>query len=193
MSTPALLVRTALPRSRIKPGTRPCPGLLRLRQTVLPISIGITSGLVALTHQRPMRLDAAVQQQTRTLATNPPKNKEDGRFLSAETVKQLSRGSLAGIVELKSWAFETEMTLTLEIRLFHGVNGERLLQDTCPAGRNYYAHLPCKSRGHAQVYQHYISLFHISLLNPSRVLFPPCVAVNQNPFSIRARLFRISF
>ncbi|EGS20417.1 uncharacterized protein CTHT_0022470 [Thermochaetoides thermophila DSM 1495] len=96
MSTPALLVRTALPRSRIKPGTRPCPGLLRLRQTVLPISIGITSGLVALTHQRPMRLDAAVQQQTRTLATNPPKNKEDGRFLSAETVKQLSRGSLAG-------------------------------------------------------------------------------------------------
>jgi len=107
MSTPSRLVRTSLPRARVAAGTGPCPGLLYLRRTVLPISIGITSGLVALHHQKPMRFDAVVQQQTRTLATSPPKSKEDGRFLNAETVKQLSRGSLAGMLEFRSWALGT--------------------------------------------------------------------------------------
>ncbi|AEO69007.1 uncharacterized protein THITE_2090520 [Thermothielavioides terrestris NRRL 8126] len=68
---------------------------MRLRQSALPLTLGLTTGLVAVAHQRPMRLDSGPSQR-RSLASgqhDPPKRRE---LLDAETVKELSGGSLAG-------------------------------------------------------------------------------------------------
>jgi hypothetical protein len=67
-----------------------------LRRTALPLSLGLTSGLVAIHSQQPFRFDAlaAPTTQSRPLASgHNPKRKD---LLDAETVKQLSGGSLTG-------------------------------------------------------------------------------------------------
>lgn len=64
-----------------------------LRRTALPLSLGLTSGLVAIHSQQPLRFDTATAQ-SRTLASGPSPKRKD--FLDAETVKQFSSGSLAG-------------------------------------------------------------------------------------------------
>ncbi|KAL2017291.1 hypothetical protein VTK56DRAFT_2314 [Thermocarpiscus australiensis] len=69
-----------------------------LRRTALPLSLGLTSGLVALHNQRPLRLDSypSGTTQSRSLASGPNQRRTDG--LDAETVRQLSGGSLSGFV-----------------------------------------------------------------------------------------------
>jgi hypothetical protein len=94
-ATPASLARTLLARTRTRAGTS------LLRRTAFPISVGLTTagGLVlAANHQRPMQFDSVSVPlpQTRTLASgHKPRRKE---LLDGETVKQLSGGSLAGMV-----------------------------------------------------------------------------------------------
>ncbi|KAK4155196.1 hypothetical protein C8A00DRAFT_42161 [Chaetomidium leptoderma] len=85
------LTRTAAPRLRVSP-------LFRLRHIALPLGLGLTTGLVAIHHQRPMQFDsaAAASQQTRSLASGRSDPKRKGDLLDAETIKQLSGGSLSG-------------------------------------------------------------------------------------------------
>lgn len=70
-----------------------------LRRTALPLlSLGLTTtGLATAVHrQRPMQFDSVsipAPQQTRSLSSNKPKRKD---LLDAETIKQLSGGSLSG-------------------------------------------------------------------------------------------------
>ncbi|KAL2200881.1 hypothetical protein P885DRAFT_73229 [Corynascus similis CBS 632.67] len=71
---------------------------LTLRHSALPLCLGLTTGVVAVQHQRPMQLDSladsAAPFQTRSLASkHGPKRKD---LLNAETIKQLSSGSLSG-------------------------------------------------------------------------------------------------
>ncbi|KAK4135492.1 hypothetical protein BT67DRAFT_354922, partial [Trichocladium antarcticum] len=64
-----------------------------LRRTALPLSLGLTSGLVAIHSQQPLRFDTATAQSRTLSSGHSPKRKD---FLDAETVKQFSSGSLAG-------------------------------------------------------------------------------------------------
>ncbi|KAK4039927.1 hypothetical protein C8A01DRAFT_36060 [Parachaetomium inaequale] len=78
------------------------PGLrLRLRHAALPLSLGLTTSLglaAAVHHQRPMQFDSApavtAPSQTRSFSSGQKPKRKD--LLDAETVKQLSGGSLAG-------------------------------------------------------------------------------------------------
>lgn len=74
---------------------------LRLRHGALPLGIGVglTTGLVAAHRQQPMQFDSLAvpaPAQTRTAASGRnPKQKE---LLDPETIKQLSGGSLSGML-----------------------------------------------------------------------------------------------
>ncbi|KAL2188247.1 hypothetical protein L209DRAFT_751081 [Thermothelomyces heterothallicus CBS 203.75] len=91
-----------LTRTAITPTTSPLLRRLRLRRAALPLGLGLglglTTGLVAVHHQRPMQFDSLavpVPSQTRSLASGRSPKRKD--LLDAETVKQLSSGSLSGI------------------------------------------------------------------------------------------------
>jgi hypothetical protein len=91
------LTRTALhARSTALAATAPGLRRLSLRHAALPLGLGLTTGLVAVHQQRPMRFDAvpvlAPQQQTRAYSSKGDRKE----LLDAETVKQLSGGSLSG-------------------------------------------------------------------------------------------------
>ncbi|AEO58129.1 hypothetical protein MYCTH_2305259 [Thermothelomyces thermophilus ATCC 42464] len=90
-----------LTRTAITPTTSPLLRRLRLRRAALPLGfglgLGLTTGLVAVHHQRPMQFDSLavpVPSQTRSLASGRSPRRKD--LLDAETVKQLSSGSLSG-------------------------------------------------------------------------------------------------
>ncbi len=71
---------------------------LGLRRAALPLTLGLTTGLVAVHHQRPMRFDYS--PPSRSLATGgaqqQSQSSERKDMLDAETVKELSGGSLSG-------------------------------------------------------------------------------------------------
>ncbi|KAK3302552.1 uncharacterized protein B0T15DRAFT_309473 [Chaetomium strumarium] len=68
-----------------------------LRRTALPLGLGLglSTGLVAVHRQQPMRFDSVPVSQTRLRSSG---GQEPGRkeFLDADTIKQLSGGSLSG-------------------------------------------------------------------------------------------------
>ncbi|KAK4238592.1 hypothetical protein C8A03DRAFT_33407 [Achaetomium macrosporum] len=68
-----------------------------LRRAALPLGLGLglTTSLVAVHRQQPMRFDSVPVTQTRlrSSGSQDPKRKE---LLDAETIKQLSGGSLSG-------------------------------------------------------------------------------------------------
>ncbi len=85
-----------------------------LRRAALPLGLGLTTGLVAVHRQRPMHFDyasapaAAVPQQVRAASTK----RRD--LLDAETVKELSGGSLSGISRVSLlWLLKGGLTDTL--------------------------------------------------------------------------------
>ncbi|KAK3905107.1 hypothetical protein C8A05DRAFT_31103 [Staphylotrichum tortipilum] len=70
---------------------------LTLRGTALPLTLGLTTGLLAVHHQRPMRFESYPVPS----ANIHPLSQEEARkrsreLLDAETIKQLSGGSLSG-------------------------------------------------------------------------------------------------
>ncbi|KAK0673921.1 hypothetical protein QBC41DRAFT_104505 [Cercophora samala] len=69
-----------------------------LRRTALPaLSLGLTTSLLAIHNQRPMRMDAITPKsdQNKSFSTTRPERKDR---LDSEIVKQLSSGSLSGFV-----------------------------------------------------------------------------------------------
>ncbi|KAK4190428.1 hypothetical protein QBC35DRAFT_449399 [Podospora australis] len=67
-----------------------------LRRTALPVlSLGLTSSLVAIHNQRPVRCDTFAVPPERSRAYSSGKRKD---HLDADVVKQLSSGSLSGFV-----------------------------------------------------------------------------------------------
>lgn len=68
-----------------------------LRRNAVPLSLGLTSGLILLNRQQPMRLDAipppSIPINQRQYSGSPSPRKER---LDAEVIKQLSGGSLSG-------------------------------------------------------------------------------------------------
>lgn len=89
MSSPGYALARTLTRTR-----------MTLRRTALPLTVGLTTGLVAIHHQRPMRFDsysAAATSQTRPLSSEREGSKRK-ELLDAETIKQLSGGSLSGML-----------------------------------------------------------------------------------------------
>ncbi|KAK5663916.1 hypothetical protein OQA88_127 [Cercophora sp. LCS_1] len=69
-----------------------------LRRNALPLGVGLTSGLVLLHRQQPIRLDAIPATNTANLRqfSASPNQKKDR--LDPEVIKQLSGGSLSGFV-----------------------------------------------------------------------------------------------
>jgi hypothetical protein len=67
-----------------------------LRRAALPLGLGLTTGFVAVHRQQPMQLDSVPVSQTRlgSSGSHEPGRKE---FLDADTIKQLSGGSLSGM------------------------------------------------------------------------------------------------
>ncbi|KAK3295487.1 uncharacterized protein B0H64DRAFT_441883 [Chaetomium fimeti] len=100
MATPSTLART-LTRSA---ATAAAPGLRRisLRHAALPLGLGLSTGLVAVHQQRPMRFDSvpvAVSSPSQGRAYSSGRDSKGRKdLLDAETVKQLSGGSLSGFV-----------------------------------------------------------------------------------------------
>jgi hypothetical protein len=100
-----------------------------LRRTALPLGLGLGTGLVAVHHQRPMRLDSAWTepfQSSRSLATggHDPKRKE---LLDADTVKQLS-----GAVSLVCcWTLSKRRHKSVWFKLL--MNGSMGMQASSPA------------------------------------------------------------
>ncbi|KAL2164052.1 hypothetical protein VTH06DRAFT_3266 [Thermothelomyces fergusii] len=87
----------AVTRTTMGPTSSPLLRRLRLRHAALPLGLGLglTSGLVAVHGQRPMQFDSpAAPSQTRSLASGRSPGRKD--LLDAETIKQLSSGSLSG-------------------------------------------------------------------------------------------------
>ncbi|KAK1756248.1 hypothetical protein QBC47DRAFT_183362 [Echria macrotheca] len=68
-----------------------------LRRNALPIGVGLTSGLVLLKRQQPMRFDAP-PTTTRRQFSDGPDHRQRKDMLSPDVIKQLSGGSLAGFV-----------------------------------------------------------------------------------------------
>lgn len=124
-----------------------------LRRAALSLSIGLTSGLLALHHQQPLRFDTVpattTTAQARSLASDhEPRRKE---LLDADTVKQLSGGSLSGPCLLFLPAHpsiylvtacnnhRTEMAKLMSNgvhRLLRRAAGKRLLEDARPDRRH---------------------------------------------------------
>ncbi|KAJ9134446.1 hypothetical protein NKR23_g10134 [Pleurostoma richardsiae] len=79
-----------------------CRGALRRRG--IPLALGLSSGALMVSRQKPFRLDAATA--TTTLGPPPtsrgpavgPTVEEEGGWLSPEVIKQLSSGSLTGLL-----------------------------------------------------------------------------------------------
>jgi hypothetical protein len=96
MASPTTLART-LTRSTTRAAA---PGLhrLSLRHAALPLGLGLTTGLVAVHQQRPMRFDSAsVASSSQARAYSSGRDSKGRKeLLDAETVKQLSGGSLSG-------------------------------------------------------------------------------------------------
>ncbi|KAK0622862.1 hypothetical protein B0T14DRAFT_564274 [Immersiella caudata] len=69
------------------------------RRNALPLGVGLTSGLVLLHQQRPLRLDAISNApiSRRPFSDKPGPGQRKDR-LSPEVIKQLSGGSLAGFL-----------------------------------------------------------------------------------------------
>ena len=90
------LTRTALSARSSMATTTPGLRRLSLRHAALPLGLGLTTGLVAVHQQRPMRFDVlAPQQQQQARAYSSKGDRKE--LLDAETVKQLSGGSLSGM------------------------------------------------------------------------------------------------
>ncbi|KAH7632313.1 hypothetical protein B0T09DRAFT_337692 [Sordaria sp. MPI-SDFR-AT-0083] len=63
------------------------------RRNVVPVTLGLTTTFALASRQQPLKLDAFSSQQSRSLHSQKDNEKE---WLSPETVKQLSSGSLSG-------------------------------------------------------------------------------------------------
>ncbi|KXX78653.1 hypothetical protein MMYC01_202578 [Madurella mycetomatis] len=125
------LARTAVTRSA-----------LRLRRNALPLSLSLTSGLVAIHCQRPLQFDtpaAAAANQSRPFHQNT--RRKDG--LDAETVKQLSGGSLSGFVAgMLVSVFSKTLVLLAGIAMV-------LIQVAARNGIDLVSHFKLKERVHS--------------------------------------------
>ena len=113
-----------------------------LRRAALPLGLGLTTGLVAVHHQRPMHLDAI---SAPTAAVPQPARAGAGKrrdLLDAATIKELSGGSLSGITSrvflfpclFRGWGCWLTATRRGWDRVSYRALGERLFQDTGPVG-----------------------------------------------------------
>ncbi len=70
---------------------------LNFRHAALPLTLGLTTGLLAVHHQHPMRFDAYPGSSTQLRSLSQELRKEKRELLDPEVIKQLSGGSLSGI------------------------------------------------------------------------------------------------
>ncbi|KAK4668564.1 uncharacterized protein QC764_708475 [Podospora pseudoanserina] len=84
-----LTILTKLSPSTVSPSTTKMATRLLLNRT---LSLGLTTSLLAIHNQRPMRMDA-IPSSNKSFSTTRPERKDR---LDPEIIKQLSGGSLSG-------------------------------------------------------------------------------------------------
>lgn len=88
-----LTTLTKLSPSTVSPSTTKMATRLLLNRTLRPaLSLGLTTSLLAIHNQRPMRMDA-IPSSNKSFSTTRPERKDR---LDPEIIKQLSGGSLSG-------------------------------------------------------------------------------------------------
>ncbi|EAQ91438.1 predicted protein [Chaetomium globosum CBS 148.51] len=136
------LTRSAL-HTRLTTTTAPTAALRRLslRHAALPLGLGLTTGLVAVHQQRPMRFDSAAVLTPQARAYSSKGDRDRKELLDGETVKQLSGGSLSGmdppvlegVCVMSGWMCANASGVWGS-RVRCGDVGERVLQDAGAAG-----------------------------------------------------------
>lgn len=90
-----LTTLTKLSPSTVSPSATKMATRLLLNRTLRPaLSLGLTTSLLAIHNQRPMRMDA-IPSSNKSFSTTRPERKDR---LDPEIIKQLSGGSLSGMI-----------------------------------------------------------------------------------------------